>query len=366
MSNIRGLFIGDAGADIERQTRAFSPIGGEILAVDALDSSIVIESLKNVDVAMADITGQFDSSIFQHMGFNGKCKGLVNLGHGYDQIDLDAATENGVIIANTASFGTEEVSNHAILLILACARKLVLHDRLMRSGKWTREHLAPQPGRYNDSSPIGHIAEQILGLIGSGYIGRATGRKARALGMHVICFDPYVPDWDLKEYGFDRADTLEELCINSDYITLHPALTPETHHIMSDKQFAAMKPSAYLVNCGRGNLVDEKALVRALRNGQIAGAGLDVFEQEPVDYNNPLLTMDNVTLTNHYASTSGKAWDIVYIQMGEEAVRIATGTWPMSLVNRDVMANLKARPPAKAWNVYAQELQQQRSQVDSP
>jgi D-3-phosphoglycerate dehydrogenase len=283
------------------------------------------------------------------MGNNGRCKGLVTFGHGFDALDLDAASENGVICANTASFGTEEVSNHAMMLFLVCARKFVLHDKLVKSGVWTREHLPP----------MGHISGQTMGVVGIGDIGRAFGRKAKAFGMNILAYDPFVASWDFKEYGFEPAASLEELCQRSDYISLHVFLNPHTRHIMGKKQFEAMKPTAYLINCSRGPVVDEEALIEALNTGQIAGAGLDVFDQEPVQPDNPLLKMDNVAATNHYASYSEVAWERAQTQAGEEAVRIATGSLPMEHINPGVLQNIPPRPRARLWEVYLEELKAQ-------
>jgi D-3-phosphoglycerate dehydrogenase len=289
---------------------------------------------------------RFDGAAFAHMGLHGRCKGLVAFGHGYDHLDLDAATANGVILANTASFGTEEVSNHTMMHFLVCARKFVLHDKLVRNGVWSRKQLAP----------MGHVAGQVFGIVGLGDIGRAVARKAKAFGLQVIAYDPYVASWDALEYGVEMASTLEELCRRSDYISVHVYLNQETRHLIGRAQLAVMKRSAYLINCARGGVVDEAALIEALQEGRLAGAGLDVFEKEPVDPNNPLLKMDNVSVTNHYASFSEVAWERAQTQLGEEAVRIATGMWPMSLINPDVRHVVPPRTPARSWEVYAREL----------
>lgn len=337
MTDIRGLFIGPSGsADLPR--RAFDAVGGELVTLETRDEGEIIEALKDVDVAIP-LWFRPSRTIFESKG---RCQGFVLGGHGYDGVDLEAATENGVIIANSASFGTEEVSNHAIMLLLICARKFVVHDKLVKSGVWTREHL----------SPIGHISGQTLGLIGTGNIGRAVGRKARAFGMRVLAYDPYASSWDMKEYSFESASSVNEVCREADYLSLHTPLTEESFHSIGEEQFRLMKPTAYVINASRGKVIDEKALIRALETGEIAGAGLDVFEQEPIDPDNPLLKMDNVAVTNHYASYSEVAFERAGTQRGEEAVRIAMGYWPMSLINPAVRAVLPPRKPARAWGVF--------------
>jgi len=348
---MRVLHIGPAKSEafdlssLEQQSRAVRLAGGTVVRYEGRTLEDLVQALREVDVAMVQGHG-FDPAAFAHMGLHGRCKGLVSFGHGYDHLDLDAATRNGVILANTASFGTEEVSNHTMMHFLVCARKFVLHDKLVRSGTWTRRNLGP----------MGHIAGQVFGIVGLGDIGRAVARKARAFGLEVIAYDPYVASWDALECCVEMCESLEALCQRSDYVSVHVYLNSETRHLVSRGQFAVMKPSAYLINCARGGVVDEAALIEALQQGRIAGAGLDVFEKEPVDPANPLLKMDNVSLTNHYASYSEVAWERAQTQLGEEAVRIATGMWPMSLINPDVRHVVPPRKPARSWEVYAREL----------
>jgi D-3-phosphoglycerate dehydrogenase len=332
-------------SSLDQQSRAVQLAGGTVVRYQGSSTAELVQALREVDAAMVQGHG-FDPAAFAHMGLHGRCKGLASFGHGYDHLDLDAATANGVILANTASFGTEEVSNHTIMHFLICARKFVLHDKLVRNGVWTRKNLAP----------MGHIAGQVFGIVGLGDIGRAVARKAKAFGLQVIAYDPYVASWDALEYGVEMMDSLEALCRRSDYISVHVYLNPETRYLIGRAQFAVMKPSAYLINCARGGVVDEAALIEALQQRRIAGAGLDVFEKEPVAPDNPLLAMDNVSLTNHYASYSEIAWERAQTQLGEEAVRIATGMWPMSLVNPDVRHVIPPRTPARSWEVVAREL----------
>ena len=345
MAKIRCLYIGPSRVDLDQHSRAVRAVGGEMTRIEPGDTGTLIEALKDADVAVAQ-GHAMDPEVYKHMGNNGRCKGVVSFGHGFDGLDLNAASENGVILANTASFGTEEVSNHAMMLFLVCSRKFVRHDKLVKSGVWTREELPP----------MGHISGQTMGIVGIGDIGRAVARKAKAFGMHIVAYDPYVASWDSKEYGIEIVLTLEEVCRRADYLTLHVYLNDETRHMIGRDQFAVMKPTAYLINCSRGSVVDEPALIKALQEGQIAGAGLDVFEQEPVDPDNPLLKMDNVAATNHYASNSEVAWERAQTQAGEEAVRIATRSWPMELINPDVGSKLPPRPPARTWETYLEEL----------
>lgn len=332
-------------SSIEQQSRAILHAGGTVIRYTGQSTDELVAALRDVDVALLQGHG-FDRAAFNAMGLHGRCKGLVSFGHGYDHLDLEAAAQNGVVLANTASFGTEEVSNHTMMHFLVCARKFVLHDKLVRSGTWTRKNLGT----------MGHVAGETFGIVGLGDIGRAVARKAKAFGLHVIAYDPYVASWDALESGVEMVGTLEALCRRCDYLSVHVYLNAETRYLISKPQFAVMKPTAYLINCSRGGVVDEGALIEALNEKRVAGAGLDVFEKEPVDPNNPLLKMDNVSVTNHYASYSEVAWERAQTQLGEEAVRIATGMWPMSHINPGVRHVIPPRTAARSWEVLAPEL----------
>jgi D-3-phosphoglycerate dehydrogenase len=337
LPQIKGLFVTARGGTAEVK-EAWDAFDGDLIVLEDADEGQIIEAVKDVDVAMTFGAGG-TRAIFEAMD---RCQGWVSFGHGFDGADLDAAVENGVILANTASFGTDEVSNQAMMHLLVCSRKFVLHDKLVKSGVWTREHLPP----------MGHLPHQILGIIGTGNIGRAVGRKAKAFGMRVVAYDPYISSWDTKEIGFEAASSVNEVCAQADYLTLHTMLNEDTFQMIGDTQFKIMKPTAYLINVSRGKCVDEAALIRALNDGEIAGAGLDTFEQEPTPADNPLLKMDNVSVTSHYASYSEVAFTRGLTQLGEEGVRIALGQWPMSLINPAIQATIPPRDPAQAWGTF--------------
>ena len=206
-----------------------SPKDGSNDKIDKVVS--LIEETKAQSLVLQGHGFPLNKDFFDAVGNIEGFKGIACFGHGFDGIDVDSATENGVIVANAASFGTEEVSNHALMHLLVCARKFVFHDKLVKSGVWTREHL----------SPMGHISGQTLGIVGIGNIGRAMGRKAKGLGMNVIAFDPNVSSWDFKEYGIEFVSSINELCERSDYVSLHCPLLESTRKIMSTEQFKLMK-----------------------------------------------------------------------------------------------------------------------------
>lgn len=268
-----------------------------------------------------------------------QAQAIVSFGHGFNHIDHNAAAEQGVMVVNCAGFCTEEVSNHAIMLLLACAKKLTTLNNLVKAGKWgaeTRQAILPMVP----------IDGQTLGLVAFGNIARATARKAKVFGLEVIAYDPYVPPWIAKEYRVELVPTLEELARRSDFVSMHTPLNNETRKLIGASFFKAMKPTAYFINTCRGPTVDEAALIQALQQGDIAGAGLDVFEVEPTPADNPLLQMDNVIVTPHSAGTSDRSRLAAQVQIGQETARLLKGMRPMSVVNADVFSKIPPRPAA--------------------
>ena len=248
---------------------------------------------------------------------------------GYDQVDVDAATDNGVIVVNNPAFQwcIEEVSNHAITLLLACAKKLAFLNDGTKQGRWAECKRA--------QAPMVSIHGQTLGLVGCGGIGRMTGRKAQCFSLKLLGYDPYVDKSLAKKDGITLV-SLPELLKESDFVSVHTFLNEETRHLIGEKEFKQMKPSAYIINTARGPVIDEPALIKALQEKWIAGAGLDVFEKEPVDPDNPLLKMDNVVVTPHSASYSDVAFSLPAKIVMQEAARVLSGRWPKNVANKGV------------------------------
>jgi D-3-phosphoglycerate dehydrogenase len=240
---------------------------------------------------------------------------------------VEAATDNGILVVNVPDFCFEEVSNHAIALLLACAKKLVIMNNGVKQGRWADCKRA--------LAPMGSIWGETLGLIGCGNIGRMVATKARCFNLRVIGTDPFVDQPAAEECGITLV-SLPQLLRESDYISLHTFLGKETRHLLGEKEFSQMKPSTYVINTSRGSVIDELALIAALQARRIAGAGLDVFEQEPVDPDNPLLRMDNVVTLPHTASFSDAAFKRLRKSVGQEAARVLSGRWPRNLVNKTV------------------------------
>ncbi|HXZ30393.1 MAG TPA: C-terminal binding protein [Dehalococcoidia bacterium] len=266
-----------------------------------------------------------------------KCRLIALTGIGYDNVDIAAATEKGICVANNPYYCLEEVSDHAMALILACTRKFYQLLPDVKSGKWST-----QPDYLSALKPLHRLSGQTLGLIGFGNIARALVPKAKIFGFRIIAYSPHVPPVWFRTLKVESVE-LDQLLEESDFVSLHTALTSETRHMMGLEQFKRMKRTAYFVNTARGELVDEKALYAALSEGLIAGAGLDVLESEPPDRDNPLLKLSNVLVTGHFAYYSEESREELFRWPWEEVARVLHGEWPQGLVNPQVKRRFSAR-----------------------
>ena len=269
------------------------------------------------------------------------CRLIVTPKVGYENIDVAAATEMGICVANMPGLSADEVSDHAMALLLSFSRKLFKLDRTVRAGQWKAFHGPEMQAIWQG---ISQVRGQTLGLVGFGSIARTLVPKAKAFGLRVLAYDPYVPSEVTNGIGVISVN-LEELLKKSDYVSVHSVLTPETRHLLSLAQFQMMKPTAYVINASRGAILDEEALCTALKRGYIAGAGLDVLETEPVRMDNRLLELDNVILTGHSAHYSDQVWAEQARRPAEEVARIMRGEWPRGWVNPQVEARFLARWP---------------------
>jgi len=246
-----------------------------------------------------------------------------------DTIDLEAATRHGVMAVNFPDFCIREVANHALALLLACARRIVANDRTIRQEGWAATY------RYRNQ--VGTLHGETLGLLAFGHIAQALAVRARALEMRMVAYDPFVSDALLAEYGVARATSLEELAAASDYVSCHLPLNPKTRGMIGRSFFQAMKPTAFFINTSRGAVVAEQELIAALQAGELAGAGLDVFESEPIGPEHPFCHMDNVVLTPHYASWCDQTFAVLRRRVGEAALTIARGGVPEFVANPEVL-----------------------------
>lgn len=251
------------------------------------------------------------------------CRAIIRYGIGVDTIDVKAATQKGIYVCNIPDYGVDETSNHAISMILALSRKLPVIMADVRKGNWGLEC----------AKPLHRFAGSTLGFVGLGRIASAVAGKMAAFGLHMIAYDPYVAREHAGKLGVKLVD-FETLCRDSDYISIHCPATEENYHLMDRKAFQMMKPTACLVNAARGSIVDEAALISALENNEIAGAGLDVLEKEPIDRDSRLLTMGNVIITSHFGGYSEEAILTLQEKVAREAVNILSGNPPFHAVNQ--------------------------------
>ncbi len=253
----------------------------------------------------------------------GHCRAIVRYGVGVDNIDLDAATARGVYVANVPGYGTEEVSDHTIALLLSCIRNLLQRDRSLRQGRFETD--------INDQ--IHRTTGKVLGLIGYGQISQAVHRKWKGFQpARVIVSDPYADPQLITFNGGESVDP-QTLLTESDYVSLHAPLTDETRHIIDAEALDRMKSTAILINTARGELIDETALIDALDNNQILAAGLDVFESEPISSDHPLAVLPNVILTSHVGWYSKDAVTELQTRAAEEVKRVLSGERPECWVN---------------------------------
>ena len=313
----------DAAFAIERE--ALDPIGAKIVGVAAKTEEEFIAAAKSADALIAR-GRRITRNVIEGLD---NCV-VIGLGSvGADTVDVGAATDHGIVVTNVPDVFIDEVADHTMMLFLAAYRRVLLMHKMTQEGRWGE-------GRpYHDDLP--RLWGLAIGLISFGNVAKAVARRCHAFGLRVLAYDPFVSELAMTSANVEPVTSLDELLERSDFVSMHAPLNGETHHMLSDAQFERMKKSALFINNGRGPTVDEAALIRALENGEIAGAALDVFEQEPVSIDNPLLQMDNVICTPHMASASARMGPESRRRLGRELAMCLTGRWPRSAVNPAVL-----------------------------
>ena len=244
-------------------------------------------------------------------------------------VDIDAATMRKIPVIYTPGRNAEAVAEYTIGLILAYMRNIVSAHQLLKRGVWSDE--------FYSYDMCGHeLSGLTLGLIGLGRVGLEVAKRAQAFNMRVVAYDPYVSHEVMKRAGVEKKESLEELLREADVVSIHVRLTPETFHMIGERELRMMKNTALLINTARGEVIDEKALIKALKERWIMGAALDVFESEPLSPNNPLLELDNVILTPHIAGASKETVHRAARMLGEDIVRILRGERPLYCANPEV------------------------------
>jgi D-3-phosphoglycerate dehydrogenase len=330
--NVDCAFRDNPGYDYER--RRIDAAGADLVLARSETEEAIIDACRDASIVLLEYPNTpITARVIARLP---RCWALLKYGIGLDNVDIPAATEHGIVVCNTAEFCVEEVSDHALALLLASARQIVPMDRNIRAGGW---HDFPRP------HALRRLRDLTLGLIGFGRIARAVARKASGWRMRILAADPYVrPDPELGVEIVDRDRLLRE----SDLVSVHTPLTAETRGSIGERELRTMKRTAILVNTSRGRVIDEPALVRALQEGWIAGAALDVMFEEPLPASSPLREMDNVLLTPHFAGSSQESIVDLRTQVGDSVEALLGGYWPPYPANPAVVP----RTPLKPWTEF--------------
>lgn len=307
--------------NLEPARAVLSKVGAELRLANGSTPEAILEVGRAADGALVTYAKITEEMIRQMT----RCRVISRFGIGVDNVDIPAATRAGIVVTRVPDYCIDEVSDHAMAMLLAVVRKIPLANARTQSGKWEMPAVVP----------IHRLRGSVLGLVGFGRIPQLVAPKAKAFGMRVIAYDPYLPEAVFQREGVKQVE-FDELVKASDYISIHTPLMPETHHLFNDGVFSRMKPSAYLVNTARGPIVDEAALANALDKKQLAGAALDVMEKEP-PAGSPLLGRDNVILTPHTSFYSEESLVELQTKAAEEVVRVLTGQKPANPVNPEAL-----------------------------
>ena len=322
-------YVGDLGPmDYERATLAAA--GAELTVARCATAEELIARAAGAQVVWLEWTPHIDRAVLAALA---ECELVMRWGAGYDQIDVAAATELGVAVANAPAYSTENVAEHTMALLLALARGVVADDRAMRAGLWREPPIAHQ-------RPVSHqrLSGHTLGIIGLGRIGRRVAELGLAFGCRVIGHDVR-EDLDLPDQ-VERADAAEVVAA-ADYLTVHTPLGEQTRHLVNGDLLAGAKPGLLLVNTSRGPIVDTAALLAAIDSGIVAAAALDVFETEPLPADSPLRSRPEIVLTPHEAASSAEAEDDLRAEMCQATIQWFTEGWADSVVNPEVRTRLR-------------------------
>ncbi len=294
----------------EKAIEVLKEAGFDVVYEEYPDEEKLVELVKDADAIIVRSKPKVTRRVIESAP---KLKVIARAGVGLDNIDLEAAKERGIKVVNSPAASSRSVAELAIALVFNVARKIAFADRKMREGIWAKKQC------------VGiELEGKTLGIIGFGRIGYQIAKIAKALGMKVLLYDPYPNEERAKEVGGKFVD-LETLLRESDVVTLHVPLVEATYHMINEERLKLMKKTAILINAARGAVVDTKALVKALEEGWIAGAGLDVYEEEPLPKDHPLTKLDNVVLTPHIGASTVEAQMRAGVQVAEQIVEILKG-----------------------------------------
>jgi len=331
-ANFKVVLLEHGYASTRLEEEIISAAGGELIIAENLppeDRLSFCEEAEGILFRRLDITAPMIKRFR-------RCKAIVRYGVGTDNVDMAAATRANIIVGHVPTYCTDEVSVHAIGLLLACIRKLVTTHKKMEEDGWD----------VHRDDPIYRMSGRTLGIVGFGNIGRAVAQKLTGWGLRIVACDPFFEKSRVDAIRVQLVD-FETLCRESDYVTLHCPLLPETHHLFDKKTLSLMKPGAVLVNTARGPIVEARALLSALDRNHLSAAALDVFEEEPLPGDSPLRHHPRLIVTDHTAWYSEESQMQLQKTAAEEVARICTGELPRSLANPEVLERLGR---LKGWN----------------
>jgi D-3-phosphoglycerate dehydrogenase len=297
---------------------------GHDVTFDEMDADTLLKEVAKYDALMVRGRTKAIEAVV-NAGAKGNLKVIGRAGIGVDNVDIKTAAKHGIPVVNAPTGATASVAELAIAHMLALSRHVSKADHTMKQGEWAKKQLKGT-----------ELFGKTLGLIGTGNIGKMTGQLARAFGMKIIGYDPFISKEDMAKDEIEKIEDLGELMSKSDYISLHLPHNPKTHYIVNEDMLSKMKKTAYLINCARGGTVDEKALYNALKDGKIAGAGLDVFEKEPPE-GTPLLDLDNVILTPHIGANTKEGQIRAGTVCAEQIIKVLNNETPDFCVNKNLL-----------------------------
>jgi D-3-phosphoglycerate dehydrogenase len=309
---------------IDEEKEELGRIGAELVLAQAKDETDLIRACKEADALIIQYSLLPRTALEQLP----KCKALARYGVGVDSIDLKASTDLGIIVANVPDYCMDEVADQTVTMILTLIRKAAFFDRRVKSGEWD----------FHKGTPIHRIKGRTLGLIGCGKIGLEVAKRISSFGVTVTAFDPYLK----KAFEGIELKDFDAVLSESDFISIHCPLNDSTRHLIGKREFNKMKKKPLIINTSRGAIIDEAALIQALQEGLISGAGLDVLETEPPGSQNPILEMENVVLSPHVGFYSVESISELKRRTAKNVADVLTGAWPGSVVNREVFGKTRA------------------------
>ncbi len=318
MARYKVVVTDDRHGTYQVEEEILAGIGARVFVADCATAEEVVEACRDADGILVNLA-PMPSEVIERLD---KCKVIARYGVGVDNVDISACSLKGIGVTNVPDYSVEEVSDHALALIMACARKIAVRDGAIRRGGW------------GNREPLFRIAGKSISLLGFGKIARCLQRKIKGLNFgRLLVYDPYVEEEIIVSHGGEKVDLARSLRYG-DIISVHLPLTDETRGLINREALALMKKSAIIINTSRGAVIDQEALIEALRNNRIGCAGLDVFEKEPLEKDSPLLTMHNTVLTDHIGWYSEESMVELKRKAAEDIAAVLTGNRPRYPVNK--------------------------------